>query len=91
MSDEIPPLIEGSHPRIVAVVMIHDQIIAEGTASSSKYAKLKASQNALDLLSGLAPFEYRTLYRCNCSDPKEDGVVTHKQPVSLEDLVGSAI
>lgn len=88
MSDELPSMIEGAAPRIIAVVMIHDRIIAEGTASSSKYAKLKASQNALEMLSGLAPFEYRMQYRCDCSETKtEDGeVVQHS-----EDTVGSAI
>jgi len=68
--------------------MIHEQIIAEGTASSSKYAKLKASQHALDLLTGLAPFEYRMQYRCDCSQikPGDEEVVR-----SLEDVMGSAI
>ncbi len=68
--------------------MIHEQIIAEGTAASSKYAKLKASQYALDLLTGLAPFEYRMQYRCDCSQEKtDDGELVRP----LEDVMGSAI
>lgn len=68
--------------------MIHEQIIAEGTAVSSKYAKLKASQHALDLLTGLAPFEYRIQYRCDCSQVKaEDGEGVRP----LDDVMGSAI
>ena len=88
MSDELPSIIEGAPVRVIAVVMIHDQIIAEGTASSSKYAKLKASSNALAMLEGFAPFEYRIQYRCNCKEEKgEDGIEGN----ALEETVGSAI
>ena len=87
MSDELPS-IDGSPTRIVAGVMIHDRVIADGTASSSKYAKLKASSNALESLSGLAPSEFRAHYRCDCSDGKALEEV-RTQP--LEEAVGSAI
>ncbi|KAL9102654.1 MAG: hypothetical protein Q9187_009099 [Circinaria calcarea] len=62
------PSFDGSAARVVAVVMVHNEIIADGESSSGKYAKLKASSNALELLQGLAPFEYRMQYRCDCSD-----------------------
>ena len=88
MSDELPSIIEGSAVRIIAVVMIHDQIIAEGTASSSKYAKLKASSNALAMLEGLAPFEYRIQYRCDCSEEKRGHDV---EGGSLAEAFGSAV
>ena len=88
MADELPSIIEGAAVRIIAVVMIHDQIIAEGTASSSKYAKVKASSNALAMLEGLAPFEYRIQYRCNCTEGKEGHQL---EGSSLEETVGSAI
>ena len=54
--------------------MLHNQIIAEGEASSGKYAKLKAAKNALEVLSGLAPFEFREQYGCDCvGGGDEDG------------------
>ena len=88
MSDELPSIIESAPVRIISVVMVHDQIIAEGIATSSKYAKLKASSHALEMLTGLAPFEYRLQYHCDCCDSKaEDGSAT--QP--LDGMVGSAI
>ena len=65
MANELPS-VDGSLTRSVAVVMIHDEIVSEGTASSGKNAKVKASSNALELLKGLPPFEYRSKYHCDC-------------------------
>ena len=66
MADELPS-IDGSPPRNVAVVMIHDRIIADGEASSGKNAKVKACIAANDLLDGLGPHEYRKQYACDCA------------------------
>ena len=67
MASDIPSIIPGSNATTtIAAVMIHDDIMAEGEASSTKNAKIKASQNALESLRGLAPFEYRLRYRCDC-------------------------
>ena len=87
MSDELPSF-DGSPVRIIAGVMIHDRIIADATASSIKYAKLRASSNALELLSGLAPFEYRIQYRCDCSDGK---AVEENRSKPLGEIAGSLI
>ncbi|KAI9877073.1 MAG: Dicer-like protein 1 [Pleopsidium flavum] len=88
MANELPS-IDGSPIRVIAAVMIHDDIVAEGTASSGRYAKLKASSNALELLKGMAPFEYRMQYHCDCSDGKEKEELPRLE--KLEELVGSAI
>ena len=69
MADELPSL-DGSLPRNVAVVMIHDEIIAEGEASSSKNAKVKASLKANEILQGITASEYRERYRCDCATLK---------------------
>lgn len=78
------PALDGAPVRVLAGVLIHDDIVAEGTASSGRYAKLKASTNALELLKGLAPFEFRARFGCDCS------VRQGKGEVGLEE-VGSAI
>ncbi|KAL8931051.1 MAG: hypothetical protein Q9208_000153 [Pyrenodesmia sp. 3 TL-2023] len=50
----------------VAVVMVHGEVVASGTAASSKNAKVKASERALELLKPLAPFEFRERWGCDC-------------------------
>lgn len=50
----------------VAVVMVHGEVVANGTASSGKNAKLKASQEAVNLLKGLIPADFRAQYKCDC-------------------------
>lgn len=79
------PALDGAPVRVLAGVLIHDDIVAEGTASSGRYAKLKASTNALELLKGLAPFEFRARFGCDCSSAGQG-----KGEVALEE-VGSAI
>lgn len=68
--------------------MVHYEIVAEGLAASSRYAKLKASKEALDLLHGLAPFEFRQRYGCNCA--AMEGI--SEIEVNLDDeIIGTAI
>jgi len=84
MANELPSL-DGSPPRNVAVVMIHDEIMADGEASSGKNAKVKASQAALQQLRDIVPFEFRMQYRCNCQAGEE------KREDVPGEAVGSAI
>ncbi len=74
MASEVPAIVPGGLPTAIAGVMIHDEIVAEGTASSGKNAKVKASSQALKLLQNLAPFEYRHTYGCNCEGKEQDWV-----------------
>lgn len=74
MASEVPTIVPGGLPTAIAAVMIHDEIVAEGTASSGKNAKVKASSQALKLLQNLAPFEYRHTYGCDCEGKEQDWV-----------------
>ncbi|PGH36988.1 endoribonuclease Dicer [[Emmonsia] crescens] len=70
-------LVDGTEPRVFAAVIAHDEFVAEGIASSVRYAKIKASEAALAKLEGLAPFKFREIYRCDCVENKgEEGAVT---------------
>ncbi|KAL3464231.1 hypothetical protein BJX64DRAFT_298527 [Aspergillus heterothallicus] len=65
------PAVDGSLPRVLAAVMIHDTVIAEGLASSGRYAKIKASEKALSALEDIGQAEFREKFNCNCRE-KED-------------------
>ncbi|KAL5341579.1 hypothetical protein BJX70DRAFT_405806 [Aspergillus crustosus] len=66
-SGEIPA-VDGEPPRVLAAVMIHDLVIAQGFASSGRYAKIKASEKALDALQNIGQAEFREKFKCNCRE-----------------------
>jgi endoribonuclease Dicer len=73
--------------------MIHNEVIAEGRGSSGRYAKVRASANALGILKGLAPFEFRERFGCDCRKKDaglegEEGVVDVVQAVEVQ--IGTA-
>ncbi|KAK2799785.1 Dicer-like protein 1 [Onygenales sp. PD_10] len=65
------PSVDGAEPRVLAAVIIHDAIVAEGIASSVRYAKVKASEAGLAKLEGLPAFKFREVYGCDCVTNKE--------------------
>lgn len=69
MSDELPS-IDGSPPSNVAAVIIHNQVIAQGSASSGKNAKVKAALKANEMLEGVDQAKYREDYGCDCKEVK---------------------
>jgi endoribonuclease Dicer len=60
------PTIDGSKPSIIAVIMIHSQVVADYKTESSRYAKVGAAKKAMELLKGLPLPEFRERYRCDC-------------------------
>ena len=94
MASELPSCIPGAPSRAIAVVMLHGNVIAEGQASSSKNAKIKASQSALGVLRGLMPIDFRRHYRCDCEGAAQgDEVKKHWAGMEGQGtgMVGSAI
>lgn len=60
------PIGDGSSTSVLAAVIVHDTVIAEGTASSGRYAKVKASEKALVALEHTGAAEFRVKYHCDC-------------------------
>jgi endoribonuclease Dicer len=63
--------VDGSKPTIVAMVLIHGQIVADAQAESSRYAKVAAAKKAQQMLSGLPLQEFRQKYECECRPEDE--------------------
>ncbi|KAI9832203.1 MAG: Dicer-like protein 1 [Phylliscum demangeonii] len=74
LAKEIPALTPGGSPSVLAAVMVHGEVVAEGHAASSRVAKVRASSSALEVLDRMKRADFRRLYRCACR-VVEDGEV----------------
>ncbi|KAJ6144524.1 dicer-like protein 1 [Penicillium chermesinum] len=72
-SGEIPG-VDGEEPQILAAVLVHGIPISEVIGISSRYAKVKASEKALEAISGILPEEFRIKFSCHCKASDADGV-----------------
>ena len=71
MSEEMPPAHPGAPSKVMAAVMIHSRVCVHAIAASSRYAKIAASKKAITLVDGLAPFEYKEKFHCDCKGAVE--------------------
>ncbi|KAJ5654049.1 hypothetical protein N7490_001052 [Penicillium lividum] len=60
------PVVDNEQPTIFAAVMIHGISVAESFGSSSRYAKIRASETALEAIGGILREDFRNKYGCNC-------------------------
>lgn len=74
------PSVDGTPVRVLAAVIVHNEVIAKGMTSSGRTAKVKASEKAVELLEGLEIFEFRKKYGCDCR-PEAESV---QEPVNGE-------
>jgi endoribonuclease Dicer len=86
----------GAKVKVMSALVVHEKVVCHGIAASGRYAKLAASKNALALLQGLAPFEFRDRYGCACVKVEEGGVEGVEVDgeggkISLEKVMGTAI
>ncbi|KAH6663088.1 hypothetical protein B0J14DRAFT_609726 [Halenospora varia] len=77
--------VDGSKPTVVAMVVVHDKVISDASAESSRYAKIAAAKKAMNLLDGLPLPEFRETYNCTCRPGDEANEVDNS------DLHGTAI
>lgn len=61
--------VDGMQPLFWSGVMIHDsEPIGVWKAKSSRYANLNAAIKAVDTLEGIAPYEFRAKFGCDCRE-----------------------
>ena len=87
-AQEIESVIPGNLPTAVAGLIVHGDIVADGEASSTKNAKVKASSAALKLMQGLSRDEYRAQYKCDCAGETKEWVGRDGDGIGM---VGTAI
>lgn len=80
------PSVDGAPTVVLAAVLVHDVDLAQATASSGTYAKIKASEVGLKNLDGLSVDEFRKKYHCKCSRSGSNGAAP-----PLQEEIGSAI
>lgn len=85
MAKDLPMESPGAKPKVISGLMIHENVVCHAVRDSGRYAKLAASKMALDHVHGLALYEFRERFGCDCK-PAAVG----EPVVKLEDM-GTAI
>ncbi|KAH7398246.1 endoribonuclease dcr-1 [Pyrenochaeta sp. MPI-SDFR-AT-0127] len=65
---ETETIIPGKGKAIAAMVVIHNKVHFYSLGQSGRYARVRASQAALEKLEGLPPYEFRKRFGCDCVD-----------------------
>ena len=63
-----PDRVEMDRKDVVAVVMIHNQVMAHSKGKSGRYARVRVAKLAMEAIEGLAPFEFRSKFGCDCKE-----------------------
>ncbi|KAM0717086.1 hypothetical protein Q7P37_006938 [Cladosporium fusiforme] len=72
MAREVPAVDGLGKKEVVVAVIIHNDIVAHDRGKSARYARVRVAKMALEQLEGLAPYEFRSKYQCQCAKV-EDG------------------
>lgn len=71
---EVETCIPGKAKQVAAMVVVHDKVVFHALGQSGRYARVRASQKALEALEGLPPFEFRRRFGCGCVGEDGEGV-----------------
>lgn len=71
MARELPSVDGMEQKDVVAVVMIHDKIIAHSAGKSGRYARLRVANKTLELLDGMLLPDFRAKFGCDCKQDEE--------------------
>ncbi|KAL2153195.1 hypothetical protein VTH82DRAFT_4350 [Thermothelomyces myriococcoides] len=55
------------NPQLVCAVRVHGKTLAHAVSESSRYGKIAAAKQALKVLEGMEPDEFRKAYECDCA------------------------
>lgn len=78
-----PAFSTSAEGKVVAVVMIHDEILADAEASSGKNARVRVSEKAVRLLEGMSVADFRKRFKCSCgraTAPETDDTTGGEEP-----------
>ena len=57
---------EGLPPRVIATIMIHENILCSQERESARYAKVAVATEALTELRGKSVAQFRQMWACDC-------------------------
>lgn len=77
---------------VIAGVMVHEYArpIGSGRAKGGKEAKARAAMAAIEELSGLPTFEFRSRYGCDCDDDRGHGSTEEVREKGVTEKLGDA-
>jgi endoribonuclease Dicer len=90
---ETETLIPGKGKAIAAMIMIHNKVHFYSLGQSGRYARVRASHQALEKLDGLPPYEFRSKYGCDCVDEGEgkEDVALEKREEQMKEAIGTTM
>ncbi len=86
---ETETCVPGKAKAVAAMVMIHEKVVFHSLGQSGRYARVRASQAALEVLDGLPPFEFRSRFGCDCVE--EEGMGTVEREEAMRERIGLSI
>ena len=57
--------------KVITALIIHTTVICGDVSKSAKYSKLRVAAEAYDELRGMAPYEFRKKFGCDCTSKAE--------------------
>jgi endoribonuclease Dicer len=77
---------DSDQPEMLAAVMVHGHCIGDAIGTSSRYAKVRASEKAIEAIKMLLPVDFRLKYGCDCQLSDTNTEETKMKAQSLLDL-----
>ena len=87
---ETETCVPGKAKAVAAMILIHNKVVFHSLGQSGRYARVRASQQALEVLDGLPPYEFRSRFGCDCVDEGE-GMQTAERERAMEERIGLSI